>query len=491
MYYNGSNLSLGSTGVPSTKLGIINNSETYALVAQTTKTGGNNYGIYSVTSGNTTGHSYGVLAFSSSSSGTNYGLYSSATANSTGTNYGLFAQAYNNGAGDAYAGYFNGNVRVTGVLNRKYDLTIAYDDGAEVAIGTSIDYNSKLKVYSDSDWYGINSNITSSINGRTGVYGSATGNTTGSSYGVRGYSGSATGNNFGISGTATISSSGNNYGVYGFGYNSGTGTAYAGFFNGDVRITTDLNQGADLRIAADDGAEVGIGTSVSPSVKLYVNTDSNTYSIYAQNNKTSGTRYSLYGTTSGDSTGNSYGVRGSSSRTTGSNYGVYGRAATASTGTNYGVYGSGYNTGSGSGYAGYFNGNVYVTGNMSAGSITDRTPYPKDLATAYNAVMSMERLGDDRYMENNKELQLDHSALSDFIRSEDGHRDLSATVSCLNEVVKDLIVKQKGLIKTNEQIDLLKEQLNAMQKENQELKTHLARIESMLANPMSELKGDF
>ena len=82
-----------------------------------------------------------------------------------------------------------------------------------------------------------------------------------------------------------------------------------------------------------------------------------------------------------------------------------------------------------------------MTKNVSALSFTDRTPYPEDLATAYQAVMSMERLGDGQYDENNKQVQLDHSKLSDFIKSKDGNRDLSATVSALNEVVKDLIRK--------------------------------------------------
>ncbi len=380
-------------------------------------------------------------------------------------------------------------------------------DGSNIGLGTTANTSAKLMVSSDTDHYGIYSKTSSSVEGRTGIYGLASGDSTGMSHGVLGQSDSSTGTNFGVFGSvrtgstghsygvygiAATPSPGNNYGVYGYGKNYGAGSGWAGYFDGDVRVTGILNQNYDLKIATDDGAEVSIGTAtIEMNRKLNVYTDSDTWSVYAQNSSTSETRYGLYGITSNNSTGSSYGVRGSSGSATGNNYGVYGAASTSSSGNNYGVYGYGNNSGTGSGYAGYFSGNVYVTGNMSAASITDRTPYPKDLATAYNAVMSMERLGDGQYMENNKELQLDHSALSDFIRSEDGYRDLSATVSCLNEVVKDLIVKQKGLIKTNEQIDLLKEQLNAMQKENQELKTHLARIESMLANPMSELKGDF
>jgi septal ring factor EnvC (AmiA/AmiB activator) len=103
-------------------------------------------------------------------------------------------------------------------------------------------------------------------------------------------------------------------------------------------------------------------------------------------------------------------------------------------------------------------GNAYFSGNVSALSITDRTPYPKDLETAYKAVLSMSRLPDGEYDENNKENQLDHSTLHPFVKSSDGeHRDLSATVSAQNEVIKDL-VKQIGKLK--DENDLLNEKLN-------------------------------
>lgn len=116
---------------------------------------------------------------------------------------------------------------------------------------------------------------------------------------------------------------------------------------------------------------------------------------------------------------------------------------------NSGGFAAIYGSVNGSDYAGYFAGNVYVTGNVSASSFTDRTPYPKDLSTAYQAVMSMDRLPNNRFDEYNKEMQLDHSKLSDFIRTEDGSRDLSATVSCLNEVVKDLIRQNQELGRQN------------------------------------------
>ncbi|MEA2112356.1 MAG: hypothetical protein U9P50_00070, partial [Patescibacteria group bacterium] len=85
-------------------------------------------------------------------------------------------------------------------------------------------------------------------------------------------------------------------------------------------------------------------------------------------------------------------------------------------------------------------GDAYFSADVSALSFTDRTPYPKDLQTAYDAVMSMQRLPIGQYQENNKEHQLDHSKLSSFIKAGEG-RDLSATVSAQNEVIKDLVKK--------------------------------------------------
>ena len=58
----------------------------------------------------------------------------------------------------------------------------------------------------------------------------------------------------------------------------------------------------------------------------------------------------------------------------------------------------------------------------------------------------MERLPDGEYSEHNKEHQLDHSKLDEFITSADGYvRDLSATVSTQNEVIKDLLKRIEQL----------------------------------------------
>jgi microcystin-dependent protein len=98
-------------------------------------------------------------------------------------------------------------------------------------------------------------------------------------------------------------------------------------------------------------------------------------------------------------------------------------------------------------------GDGYFGGNVSAASFTDRTPYPKDLETAYESVLSMQRLPDGEYEENNKKQQLDHSLLSPFIRASADSRDLSASVSSINEVTKYLLNQIGGINTTGTIID--------------------------------------
>jgi hypothetical protein len=100
-------------------------------------------------------------------------------------------------------------------------------------------------------------------------------------------------------------------------------------------------------------------------------------------------------------------------------------------------------------------GNLYARGDVSGESITDRTPYPQDLQSAYDAVFSMHRLPEGEYQPDNKAHQLDHAKLHPFIRSADDHRDLSATVSSQNEVIKDLVAKNETLLNRIERLERL------------------------------------
>lgn len=88
----------------------------------------------------------------------------------------------------------------------------------------------------------------------------------------------------------------------------------------------------------------------------------------------------------------------------------------------------------------FYNTGFYVDLDCSALTFTDRTPYPKDLEQAYDSVLSMGIKTDKN--------ELDHSKLNEFVKSKDGEgRNLSATVSAQNAVIKDLIKRIEALEK--------------------------------------------
>ena len=138
--------------------------------------------------------------------------------------------------------------------------------------------------------------------------------------------------------------------------------------DGSARVTDGLNRSTDLKIATDDGAEIAVGYDIIQfDRKLYVYTDSDVYGVFCQNEDTSGNRYSIYGYGEGDTEGNSYAVFGRSMNAIGNNYGVYGWATNPSSGDNFGVYGRALNAGTGEAYAGYFDGNVFASGDVGIG----------------------------------------------------------------------------------------------------------------------------
>ena len=91
-------------------------------------------------------------------------------------------------------------------------------------------------------------------------------------------------------------------------------------------------------------------------------------------------------------------------------------------------------------------GNLYVTGNCSAQSFTDRTKYPESVQQAYDALASM----------TGKDGKVDHGKLHPFIQgspdvdkegNETPTRDLGAVVSCQAAVIQDLIARLEKLEK--------------------------------------------
>jgi hypothetical protein len=80
------------------------------------------------------------------------------------------------------------------------------------------------------------------------------------------------------------------------------------------------------------------------------------------------------------------------------------------------------------GYELTVNNDIYAVGDVSALTFTDRTPFPKDLAEAYEAVQSI----------RGKDGQVDHDRLHASIKAEGG-RNLSALVSAQSAVISDLV----------------------------------------------------
>ena len=131
----------------------------------------------------------------------------------------------------------------------------------------------------------------------------------------------------------------------------GGGDGWAGYFAGDARVTGDL--------------EVGTENPGGFRSRLTVYADTHYNGIYSEVTTSDLARSAFYGIASGDSDFSSYGVFGDSNSATSDNYGVYGRTWFPSSGDNYGIYGHATNSGSGGAYAGYFSGDIHVTGDIT------------------------------------------------------------------------------------------------------------------------------
>jgi hypothetical protein len=125
-----------------------------------------------------------------------------------------------------------------------------------------------------------------------------------------------------------------------------------------------------------EGGNVGIGTT-SPlsNARLHVQSANRYTGYFSSSTSTADTTCGIYGSAAGN--GHGYGVYGQS--TAWYAYGVYGSASGYSPATTYGVYG----IASSGGYAGYFSGNVNVTGTLSKGSGTFKIDHPLDPANKY------------------------------------------------------------------------------------------------------------
>ncbi|NEO47027.1 MAG: hypothetical protein F6K55_24060 [Moorea sp. SIO4A3] len=208
-----------------------------------------------------------------------------------------------------------------------------------------------------------------------GVFGQVTSNGNGNKYGLYGNAiGGTTGSRFGVYGNA--SGGVTQYGGHFQAVNTNNGTAYGvqGEVEGDENGTKYGLYGRATGGTA--GSRYGVYGYASGGVNKYggwfqaVNTNNRTaYGVFGTvEGNENGTKYGFYGRATGGTTGSRYGVYGyANSNGTNSKYGIRGFAS-GNEGNKYGVYGSA--SGSGTNYAGYFSGNVRVTGNLTTGTIT-------------------------------------------------------------------------------------------------------------------------
>ncbi len=327
-----------------------------------------------------------------------------------------------NGTDDIIIANPAGNVGIG--MTPVYKLDIAGDTkiSTNLAVGTNPTTTYKVYGYYSSTNYGGLGRSGYGVYGRGttyGVYGYTTSNGarggyfrnastgTGSQYGVQAYANGATvtGTKHAVWASATGTAA-TNYGVYATA--SGGTTNWAGYFIGNVYSS----------------GNVGIGTT-GPLSKLSVNGTGNTlYSAYVYQPTTTtsgaagvygeaarpgtntagfyaygvrghvpsgyGHSVGVYGTATGGSgaSGRAVGVKGHASGSTNSggyNHGVWGEIPSGTTGA--AVIGVDYNTGSFGGgttnnYAGYFYGNVNITGNLTvSGTIPNHNHSAADITS--------------------------------------------------------------------------------------------------------------
>jgi hypothetical protein len=240
----------------------------------------------------------------------------------------------------------------------------------------------------------------------TGVYGQATASS-GATVGVFGQSRSSSSNGVGVYGQASHPF-GAATGVYGVsvgpngmgGHFKGHDALFAESYSHNGTAGHFDGMGADALLVQNIASGRAIQAYAPGDTAVWAKTNSGFAGVDAWNSSTSGRGVSGWASAA---TGNTHGVWGQSASSSGTGVlgwasapsgdttGVYGESvspdgqgvfgvASASSGTNYGVYGWSNSPG---GYAGYFDGQVQVTGILSKGGGAFKIDHPLDPANQY------------------------------------------------------------------------------------------------------------
>jgi hypothetical protein len=304
------------------------------------------------------GPSYGVYAVADSTSA--HGLWGYASS-PTGTTYGVYG-VVNSAAGYGVFGY-NSTTSVGGVGT--YGQSDASYGVGVYGINTYTGSRGGFGVFGSSET-------------RTGVYGTGIVGVTGQDrenpggIGVAGSDIASTGDGKGVFGE---SSSNSGFGVYGY-TQSTVGINY-GVFGESSSVE---GQGVHGLATAAEGRNYGMyGQSASV----------NGFGLYGEAYATNGQNFGVFGASNSDA---GFGVVGRANSTTGMNYGVFGVSASpngygvygyaeSSSGEPVGVYGRAADTKLG--WAGWFEGDVKVTGAVIGTGVISRIDHPLDPANQY------------------------------------------------------------------------------------------------------------
>ncbi|HEX8696573.1 MAG TPA: DUF6519 domain-containing protein [Longimicrobium sp.] len=341
----------------------------FAVTASATGADGIKYGVQAYATG-PAGLKFGVRGNASGDAGTKYGLYGTAdggqdykygaflsASGAAGTKYGLYANA--SGADGYMYGMYS---YASGALGTKYGASFIATgaDGPKTGVYVASEGDAGTKLGLHAHAFGVAGDKTGIEVSTSGTDGTKVG-VTSSVYGDNGYkygyranvSGAAElkiGGEFTVNGTA-----GNKYGI--ITYASGR---------------DDTKYGIQAQADGELGAKFGVSA----------------YATGADGSKTG-----VWGYAGGDQGGKT-GVQGIASGLGSNKYGVIGQA-NGDGGTNYGVYGQAYGAGGAVNWAGYFQGNVHVTGTLSKGAgsfLIDHPLDPENRVLRHNFVESPEYL---------------------------------------------------------------------------------------------------